>query len=87
MKLDTNKHLVFLLHYHLVLVTKYRKKVLMTPFQITQKRFLNGLESVVISRLKNGIMIKTMFTSFSKPIPIQNYQNLSTPIRAQVVGQ
>ena len=27
MKLDTNKHSVFLLHYHLVLVTKYRKKV------------------------------------------------------------
>ena len=27
MELDTNKHSVFLLHNHLVLVTKYRKKV------------------------------------------------------------
>lgn len=27
MKLDNNKHSVFLLHYHLVLVVKYRKKV------------------------------------------------------------
>ncbi|AZU97637.1 Transposase IS200 like protein [Thermus phage YS40_Isch] len=27
-KLDTNKHSVFLLYYHLVLVTKYRRKVL-----------------------------------------------------------
>ncbi|MDX8360270.1 IS200/IS605 family transposase [Cytobacillus sp. IB215316] len=27
-KLDNNNHSVFLLHYHLVLVTKYRKKVL-----------------------------------------------------------
>lgn len=28
MKLDTNNHSVFLLHYHLVLVVKYRKKVI-----------------------------------------------------------
>ena len=28
MKLDTNKHSVFLLYYHLVLVTKYRKQVI-----------------------------------------------------------
>ncbi|UNK20438.1 IS200/IS605 family transposase [Paenibacillus sp. N3/727] len=27
MKLDSNKHLVFLLHYHLVLVVKYRRQV------------------------------------------------------------
>ncbi|MBI9010530.1 MAG: IS200/IS605 family transposase [Tenericutes bacterium] len=28
MKLDTNNHSVFKMHYHLILVTKYRKKVL-----------------------------------------------------------
>lgn len=28
MKLDNNNHSVFLLHYHLVLVTKYRRKVI-----------------------------------------------------------
>ncbi len=28
MELDTNKHSVFLLYYHLVLVTKYRRKVI-----------------------------------------------------------
>ncbi|MDQ8448595.1 IS200/IS605 family transposase, partial [Enterococcus faecium] len=27
MKLDTNNHSVFLLYYHLVLVTKYRRQV------------------------------------------------------------
>lgn len=27
MKLDTNAHLVFLLHYHLILVVKYRRQV------------------------------------------------------------
>ncbi|WP_416246488.1 IS200/IS605 family transposase [Enterococcus faecium] len=28
MELDTNNHLVFLLYYHLVLVTKYRRQVI-----------------------------------------------------------
>lgn len=28
MELDTNNHSVFLLYYHLVLVTKYRKQVI-----------------------------------------------------------
>lgn len=28
MELDTNNHSVFLLHYHLVLVTKYRRQVI-----------------------------------------------------------
>lgn len=28
MELDTNNHLVFLLYYHLVLVTKYRQQVI-----------------------------------------------------------
>ncbi len=28
MELDTNKHSVFLMHYHLILVIKYRKKVI-----------------------------------------------------------
>ncbi|MCJ2505772.1 transposase, partial [Enterococcus faecium] len=28
MKLDTNNHSVFLLYYHLVLVTKYRRQVI-----------------------------------------------------------
>ncbi|MBE6843467.1 MAG: IS200/IS605 family transposase, partial [Ruminococcus sp.] len=27
MKLDNNAHSVFLLHYHLILVVKYRRKV------------------------------------------------------------
>ena len=30
-KLDSNAHSVFLLYYHLILVIKYRKKVLMDP--------------------------------------------------------
>jgi putative transposase len=31
MKLDNNKHSVFLMYYHLILVVKYRKKVIDEP--------------------------------------------------------
>ena len=31
MKLDSNNHSVFLLNYHLILVIKYRRKVITTP--------------------------------------------------------
>ena len=30
-KLDSNAHSVFLLYYHLILVIKYRKKILTNP--------------------------------------------------------
>jgi putative transposase len=31
MELDTNKHLVFLMYFHLILVVKYRRKVIDNP--------------------------------------------------------
>ena len=31
LELDTNAHSVFLLHYHLILVVKYRRKVIDEP--------------------------------------------------------
>ena len=40
MKLDRNMHSVFLLNYHLVLVTKYRKKVFDNAILCTGKRDL-----------------------------------------------
>lgn len=39
MKLDTNSHSVFLLHYHLILVVKYRRKI------ITRK-ILNEIKNI-----------------------------------------
>jgi putative transposase len=36
-KLDSNNHSVFLMYYHLVLVIKYRKKVLDDPISIRAK--------------------------------------------------
>lgn len=40
MKLDSNKHSVFLLHYHLVLVVKYRRQVFDDTYPIMPKTFL-----------------------------------------------
>lgn len=37
MKLDNNNHSVFLLHYHLILVTKYRRKVITPSVNIRLK--------------------------------------------------
>ena len=34
MKLDNNNHSVFLLHYHLILVVKYRRKVIDDPVSV-----------------------------------------------------
>ena len=36
-ELDNNAHSVFLLYYHLILVVKYRKKVLNDPTQTAER--------------------------------------------------
>ena len=43
MDLDTNAHSVFSLRYHLILVTKYRKPVLMMKFLREQELYLRRL--------------------------------------------
>ena len=42
-KLDSNAHSVFLLYYHLILVVKYRKKVLNDPISDRAKEILDEL--------------------------------------------
>ena len=41
MKLDSNNHSVFLLHYHLVLVVKYRREVFTDEIKVVRS-FLNS---------------------------------------------
>ena len=60
MDLDNNAHSVFLLHYHLVLVVKYRRQV-----------FDDAISGRAKEILKNGITIKTMCIYFSRPTPIR----------------
>lgn len=41
MKLDSNNHSVFLLYYHLILVTKYRRKVIDTEVSVRLKEIFS----------------------------------------------
>ncbi|WBW95360.1 IS200/IS605 family transposase [Oceanirhabdus sp. W0125-5] len=43
MKLDTNNHSVFLLHYHLVLVIKYRREVINTDISNRLKEIFENI--------------------------------------------
>ena len=47
MELDNNAHSVFLLYYHLVLVIKYRRKVIDDKIEETDldNEFISGMES------------------------------------------
>ena len=44
MNLDTNRHSVFKLHYHLILVIKYRRKVIDDDISETLKRYFLNIE-------------------------------------------
>lgn len=64
MELDHNSHSVFLLYYHLVMVIKYRRKVLndeISERAKEQKRSLSISHPDTGSYWKNGITIQTMF--------------------------
>ena len=74
MKLDSNNHSVFMLHYHLIMCIKYRNKVI-------DDKILR-----IILRWKNGIMIRIMFTySFGDSLT-QRSANLLMPINLQAAG-
>lgn len=66
MNLDNNAHSVFILHYHLVLVVKYRRKFLMMIDQTRREKFLSILLRVTTLPSKKGITIKTMYTYCSR---------------------
>lgn len=55
MELDNNNHSVFLLHYHLVLFVKYRRKVFSESLSQFSKDIFVELFSYHRFTLKNGI--------------------------------
>ena len=58
MELDHNSHSVFLLYYHLVMVIKYRRKVLNDEISERAKEIF---EYITGTYWKNGITIQIMF--------------------------
>ena len=81
-KLDSNAHSVFLLYYHLILVIKYRKKVLTDPISDRAKRFLSILLPIITLHWKNGIMIGIMCTLCS--VLIRNRNLVSSLMHTKV---
>jgi len=57
--MDHNAHSVYLMYYHLIMVVKYRRKV-MIQFQKEQRKYGNILPHGMELFWKNGIMILTM---------------------------
>ena len=62
-KTDHNAHSVYLMYYHLIMVVKYRRKVINDPISERakeQKRYGNILLPDMGLFWRNGIMILTM---------------------------
>ena len=61
-EMDNNAHSVFLLYYHLIMVTKYRRKVINDDISPGEKRYLSISHRITESYLRNGTTIKITFT-------------------------
>ena len=72
MELDTNNHSVFLLYYHLILVTKYRRQVIDDEISDYAKATFERISESYHITLVEWIMIKTIFMSYSKLTLKQN---------------
>ena len=59
--LDNNAHSVFLLHYHLIMVVKYRRKVIDDHILQEQDIFLSTFVHLTELYSKSGTMMQTMF--------------------------
>ena len=59
-KIDHNAHSVYLMYYHLIMVVKYRRKVINDPISERAKKYGNILHPDMELFWRNGIMILTM---------------------------
>ena len=86
-KLDSNAHSVFLLYYHLILVIKYRKKILTNPVSERAREIFEYIAPKYHVTLEewnhDRDHVHIMFISCSGPIRNRNSANLSMRIKAQ----
>lgn len=59
--MDHNAHSVYLMYYHLIMVVKYRRKVINDPISERAKEIWDILSHGMELFWRNGIMILTMF--------------------------
>ena len=77
--LDSNAHSVFALHYHLIMTTKYRRRVFDDVISDRAK-----LPDPITSLFKNGIMMSIIFISCSLLTLTLVLRNSSMRIRVPV---
>ena len=58
--MDHNAHSVYLMYYHLIMVVKYRRKVINDPISERAKEIWEYIAHGMELFWKNGIMILTM---------------------------
>ena len=80
-ELDDNAHSVFLLYYHLILVVKYRKKVLNDPISDRAREIFEYIAPKYHITLEEWNHDETMSISCSVHIRSRNSVNLSMPIK------
>ena len=84
-KIDHNAHSVYLMYYHLIMVVKYRRKVIDDTISERAKEIWNVLHLIMESHWKNGIMMLIMCMLCFGHSQNQNSVNLSMRIKVQAV--
>ena len=82
--LDSNAHSVFALHYHLIMTTKYRRRVFNDVISDRAKEIFLQLPDPITSLFKNGTMMSIIFISCSLLTLTLVLQSLSMHIRVPV---
>ena len=85
-EMDHNAHSVYLLYYHLVMVVKYRRKVIDDPISERAKEIFEYIApnyGITLEEWNHDIdHVHVMF----RAQPKRKYQNLSMLIRVRAVG-
>ena len=82
-KLDSNAHSVFLLYYHLILVIKYRKKILTNPVSERAREIFEYIAPKYHVTLEEWNHDRDHVHIIFRPIRNRNSANLSMRIKAQ----
>ena len=83
-KMDHNAHSVYLMYYHLIMVVKYRRKVIDDTIS-ERAKIWEHVHLIMESHWKNGIMMLIMCMLCFRHSQNQNSVNLSMRIKVQAV--
>lgn len=81
MELMSNNHSVFILHYHLILVVKYRRKVINDEISLKMRIQFEKYVKIIISGWRIGTTTLIMYTFYLMQIQTQIFPNLLMHIK------